>query len=211
VYEEHPGAPKPPGEPEASSTTLNAWQGRLQTLEAIASYYALEYTVTFPDGPVRLHGGQVAPSLFPLLRAMPQAGRFFRDGEDAPRANLFVVISDRLWRERLGSAPDAVGRTLKIEGKPHLIVGIAKPDFHFPDQESQLWTPYDDPARLDPTIQGGVWLSLALGRLKRAPRRRRRPPKARPRRAVCRGHPRSRSSLASAGPWKSASSVSSTR
>src|SRR6476646_11611683 len=72
VYEEHPGAPKPPGEPEASSTTLNAWQGRVQALEAIASYYALEYTVAFPEGPVRLHGSQVAPSLFTLLRATPQ-------------------------------------------------------------------------------------------------------------------------------------------
>jgi hypothetical protein len=31
---------------------------RLQTLEDIAAYYALEYTVSFPDGPVRLHGAQ---------------------------------------------------------------------------------------------------------------------------------------------------------
>jgi putative ABC transport system permease protein len=166
IYEEHPGAPKPPGDPEASSTTLNAWQGRLQSLEAIASYYALEYTVMFADGPVRLHGGQVAPALFPLLRATPQAGRFFAAGEDAPRANLFVVISDRLWRERLHAAPDAVGRALTIEGKPHVIVGIARPGFHFPDRDAQLWTPYDDPTRLDPSVQGGVWLSNALGRLK---------------------------------------------
>jgi hypothetical protein len=31
---------------------------RLQTLEDIAPYDALEYTVSFPDGPVRLHGEQ---------------------------------------------------------------------------------------------------------------------------------------------------------
>jgi predicted permease len=166
IYEEHPGAPTPPGDREASSTTLNAWQGRLQTLEAIASYYALDYTVTFPDGPARVHGGQVAPALFSLLRVTPQAGRFFLPGEDAPRSNLFVVIADRFWRERLYAAADAVGRTLTIEGKPHVIVGIARPDFHFPDRDAQIWTPYDDPTRLDPTVQGGVWLSIALGRLR---------------------------------------------
>ena len=115
---------------------------------------------------MRLHGGQVGPALFPLLRATPQAGRFFLPGEDAPRANRFVVIGDRLWRERLQSAPDAVGRTMIIEGKPHVIVGIARPDFHFPDADAQLWTPFDDPTRLDPTIQGGVWLTLAIGRLR---------------------------------------------
>src|SRR3954466_480032 len=53
IYEEHPGAPRPPGEPETSNITLNAWGARLRSLEPIAPYYALEYTVAFPDGPVR--------------------------------------------------------------------------------------------------------------------------------------------------------------
>src|SRR5262245_27955652 len=58
IYEEHPGAPKPPGEREISSTTLNAWQPRLQALEDLAPYFALEFTVKFPSGAVRLHGAQ---------------------------------------------------------------------------------------------------------------------------------------------------------
>jgi predicted permease len=166
VYEEHPGAPKPPGDREISSTTLKAWQPRLRTLDDLAPYFPLEFTVTFGEGPVRLHGAQAAPSLFGLLRAVPQAGRFFLPGEDAPRANLFVVIADRLWRERFGGSPEAIGRTLTIEGKPHVIVGVARPGLVFPDADVQLWVPYDDPTRLDPTIQGGVWLAMALGRLK---------------------------------------------
>jgi len=32
IYEEHPGAPRPPGEPETSNITLNPWTPRLQTL-----------------------------------------------------------------------------------------------------------------------------------------------------------------------------------
>ena len=59
IYEEHPGAPRPPGDLETSNTTLNAWASRLRSLENIAPYYAVEYTVAFPDGPVRVHGGQV--------------------------------------------------------------------------------------------------------------------------------------------------------
>jgi len=166
VYEEHPGAPTPPGDREISSTTLNAWQPRLQALEDVAAYYPLELTVRFPDATVRLHGAQAAPSLFPLLRVTPALGRFYLPGEDAPRANLFVVIADRLWRERFDASPAVLGRTLTIEGKPHVIVGVAPPGLVFPDPDVQLWVPYDDPTRLDPTIQGGVWLTLALGRLK---------------------------------------------
>jgi hypothetical protein len=36
-------APKPPGERETRNVTLNAWTPRLQTLEDVAPYYALEY------------------------------------------------------------------------------------------------------------------------------------------------------------------------
>jgi putative ABC transport system permease protein len=76
------------------------------------------------------------------------------------------VIADRLWRERFGASPGVLGATLTVEGKPHVIVGVAPPGLVFPDPDVQLWVPYDDPTRLDPTVQGGVWLALALGRLK---------------------------------------------
>lgn len=36
IYEEHPGAPRPPGVPETSNITLNAWTPRLRTPEDIA-------------------------------------------------------------------------------------------------------------------------------------------------------------------------------
>src|SRR4051812_34254386 len=37
IYEEHPGAPAPPGEPPLANLTLNTWAGRLQTLEGLAA------------------------------------------------------------------------------------------------------------------------------------------------------------------------------
>ena len=42
LYEEHPGAPRMPGEPPLSNTTMYAWAARLETLEALAPYYARE-------------------------------------------------------------------------------------------------------------------------------------------------------------------------
>jgi putative ABC transport system permease protein len=49
VYEEHPGAPRPPGEPPLTNTTMYAWRARTQTVEGLAAYYAREYTVSL-DG-----------------------------------------------------------------------------------------------------------------------------------------------------------------
>jgi putative ABC transport system permease protein len=166
LFEEHPGAPRPPGDPQLSNTTLYAWRDRLQTLDGIAAYYAREYTVALGGNATRVHGAEVSPSLFGLLGATPALGRFLRAGDDARNANRFVVIGDRLWREHLAGAADVIGRTLTIEGTAHEVVGVAPPGLGFPDHDTQLWTPYDDPTLADPSVQGGMWLSQALGRLK---------------------------------------------
>ena len=165
VYEEHPGAPRMSGEPPLTNTTMYAWRARLGTLEGLAAYYAREYTVVFEGEGVRVHGAEASASLFPILRTVAVAGRFFEQDEEPRGRNLVVVISDRLWRDRFARRADTVGRSLLIEGKPHVIIGVAAPELRFPDADTQLWTPYDDPTLSDPSVQGGMWLAPTLGRL----------------------------------------------
>jgi putative ABC transport system permease protein len=76
IYEEHPGAPKAPGDPELSNTTMYAWAPRATTVEALAGYYAREYTAVFDGEAVRVHGAEAAPAVFTLLRARPPARTF---------------------------------------------------------------------------------------------------------------------------------------
>jgi predicted permease len=166
LYEEHPGAPKQVGEPPLSNTTMYAWRDRARTVEALAGYYAREYTVLFDGDAVRVHGAEAAPALFTLLRARPQLGRFYADAEAAPTHNRFAVIGDRLWRERFAARADIAGQSLVVDGAPHVIVGVAGADLRFPDRDVQLWTPYDDPTLRDPSVQGGMWLAPTLARLR---------------------------------------------
>ncbi|HEY2904273.1 MAG TPA: ABC transporter permease [Vicinamibacterales bacterium] len=166
IWEEHPGAVRIQAEPPLSNRTLYAWRERMQTLEGIAAYGSREYTVGFDDAPTRVKGAEVSASLFSLLRAVPAAGRFFNSGEDAPSNRRFVVLSDRLWRDRFGARADVVGRPLAIDGTSYQIVGVTPAGFRFPDGDAQLWTPFDDPTLTSPNVQGGIWLVFGLGRLK---------------------------------------------
>src|SRR6185295_16452745 len=141
-YEEHPGAPRPPGEPPMSNTTMYAWRARTQTLDGMAAYYAREYTVSSNDEATRLHGAEVSAAAFSLFGAKPAAGRFFSAGEEAPRPKPVVVLSDRFWRDRFSRRADVIGAAMTIEGQPYEIVGVADAGFHFPDHDTQIWTPY---------------------------------------------------------------------
>ena len=55
-----------------------------------------------------------------------------------------------------------IGQSLTLDGRPHVVVGVARPDFAFPDQDVQLWTPYV----VEPEEPGSVDVFYAVARLK---------------------------------------------
>lgn len=57
--------------------------------------------------------------------AIPQLGRFFDSGEDQAGA----VVSDHLWRQDLGGAPDVIGRYITLGTTQVPIIGVARPEF----------------------------------------------------------------------------------
>ncbi|MEZ5319918.1 MAG: ABC transporter permease [Vicinamibacterales bacterium] len=70
--------------------------------------------------------------LFDTLRVAPEAGRFFRPGEDAPGVACVAVIGHGLAVRRFGAASDAVGRVVRLNDRPCTLVGVAPRGFDFP-------------------------------------------------------------------------------
>ena len=66
----------------------------------------------------------VTSQFFGSIGARARIGRLLTDEEaDTGSANI-VVISEPFWKARLGGTPDALGRTLAINGKPFVVVGV---------------------------------------------------------------------------------------
>lgn len=53
--------------------------------------------------------------------------------DDLPSAPPRVVLTERFWRNRLRSDPQIVGKSLTLDGIPHMVVGVTPVDFrgHF--------------------------------------------------------------------------------
>ena len=79
--------------------------------------------------PQRVFGQLVSPDYFPVLGVEPQRGRLLSPELDRPGDAPVVVISDRFWRTRLNSSPDAVGQTITLNRQTAIIVGIAPRNF----------------------------------------------------------------------------------
>lgn len=78
----------------------------------------------------RIMGMFVSPAYFDVMGVRPERGRFFSADEDVPGSSPAVaVLSHAFWSEALGSDPDVLGSTVRVNRIPVEVVGIAPPDF----------------------------------------------------------------------------------
>ena len=111
--------------------------------------------------PGRAHVSQTSWNFFPTLGTQPVLGRGFMPDEDTPGRSEIAIIGYGLWQQLFAGDPRALGSTLRIDGKPLTIIGIAPPGFDYPGR-SVLWKPaafspgnngWETVARLKPGIE----------------------------------------------------------
>jgi predicted permease len=108
--------------------------------------------------PERVFGQLVSPDYFAVLGVRAQQGRVLSAELDKPGDAPVVVITDRFWRNRLNSSPDAVGQILRLNGQIATIVGITPKNFHgaLSINPSELFVPITAPAALAPELANDV-------------------------------------------------------
>jgi predicted permease len=124
-----------------SSWNYGDWQQQQSSFESMGALHRHRYNLSDAGEPIRLDGARISASLFPLLGKTPVVGRSFTGEDDATgRPARVAIVSDRLWRERFGGSPDVVGRTIRLDGEVHEIVGVMEPGYRFPEW-AEVWTP----------------------------------------------------------------------
>ena len=116
------------------------WSRESQSFTHTAIWEILRFNIAGGSNPEQVHGLRVSSSVFPMLGIPPQLGRTFTAEEDAPGPNV-VVLSDSLWRRRLGARQDAIGQMVRLNGQPYEVIGVMPPSFSFVQQEVALWVP----------------------------------------------------------------------
>jgi predicted permease len=89
----------------------------------------------------RVESYTTTPSFFKVAGVPPQLGRAFTDQEGEIGHELVVVLSDAYWRSQFGGDRSAIGRELRIDGRPHTVVGVMPPGFRPHDDDTAMWTP----------------------------------------------------------------------
>jgi predicted permease len=105
------------------------------------------YTESFDlgDRTDRIWTERTTGNYFSALRIPIALGRAYTE-ESSARGENVMVLSHDFWSRRLAADSSIVGRTLRIEGAPRTVIGVAAPVFHgfSPMIRSDAWSPIDE-------------------------------------------------------------------
>ncbi len=102
--------------------------------------------------PERVNVGQLTQDFLPIFGARSAVGRLFTVEDFTPDAPRSVVLSHSFWQRYGNSERSVVGRTIRLDGQTHMIVGVLSADFVEPEalirDHIDVWVPSNPPQAL---------------------------------------------------------------
>jgi putative ABC transport system permease protein len=125
---------------EVSYPDYAEWRRRVRSLSSLAAVPSTVGRMVWEEGGVGepVNGAPVASELFGVLGVEPALGRTFTPEEDRIGAERVVVLGNGVWRRRFGGDPRVVGRRVRLDGRPHTVVGVMPPGFEYP-RGAEVW------------------------------------------------------------------------
>lgn len=136
--------------PDGSTFTAVSWPDLLdlakncKLVDALIADKIMGTTLSLGDRAEVVAGSVVSSNYFDALGVHPVLGRGFEPAEDWGRnAHPVTVISYWMWKQRFHGDPQIIGKTQRLNGVQHTIVGVAPKGFYgtFVGYAVGFWVP----------------------------------------------------------------------
>jgi len=115
------------------------WHKRARGVSAMGLFRGHDVTLTGGAEALPIDGALVTSGVFFALGVSPILGRGMAPDEDQPGATPVAVLREDLWRQAFDGDPNVVGRTVRLDGVTHTIVGVMPERYRFPRDTTQIW------------------------------------------------------------------------
>jgi len=117
------------------------FQSQTKSFSALGAFSRLDVDVSDKSGlPTQYKGAYVTSNTFSIIGQQPVIGRAFLPEDARPGAPPVAILSYGLWENRYGKDPALIGRSIRINEIPTVVIGVMPPAIEFPGT-SQLWMP----------------------------------------------------------------------
>ncbi|MGH8297821.1 MAG: ABC transporter permease [Steroidobacteraceae bacterium] len=133
--------PLPPGSAMSAPTYQRLRAARALSSSGLVAEWG-DRTIAIPGEPPANHEVfAVTASTLETLDVRPLLGRWMSPAANQVGGPAEVDLSYGLWQSAFHGDPHALGRTLRVSGRPYTVVGVMPPGFDFPARHPQLWVP----------------------------------------------------------------------
>ncbi len=114
------------------------WRQQNHVFSAVSAYFSWGANLVAQGQPRRINRTTCSFDLLRLLGVRPALGRDFLPTDERAGHVPVAVISHSLWQGSFGGDPNAVGRSLAIDGQRFTIIGVMPAGFRYPG-DSEVW------------------------------------------------------------------------
>ncbi len=104
------------------------------SLEAVAEFSAMTFTMLGVETPRRVRAGIVTGNYFDVMGLSATLGRTVGREDDGEGTPAVIVLSDAYWKNVFGADPEIVGKTVEINGRTATFVGVAEAAPPYPER-----------------------------------------------------------------------------
>ena len=145
VWERYPAQSIDRNDPAAANYA--DWKAQSQSFDSLAMFsWVKGVNLSGRDEPMRILSASVTANLFRTLRVEPLIGRVFTAEEEIPGRDQVVLLGYNLWKSRFGGDPAVIGKTVSLDARSSVVVGVMPQGFVFPggtgiNPAVDLWRP----------------------------------------------------------------------
>jgi len=142
-----------------------AIRDRQDAFSGVFGYSGTEFNLTAGGEIRRANGTWVSGDYFSTLGVRPALGRLLVRADDVRGCQPVAVLGFGFWQSEYGGSRAMIGKTISLDHRPHMIVGVADPSFFGVSvgESAQVYVPLCLRPELDSRT---MWYLRVVGRRK---------------------------------------------
>jgi putative ABC transport system permease protein len=126
------------GEVSVSYPNFLDWRSQTHAFSQMAAVYQVNFNLAGITQPEYIGGDAVSPNFLSMMGVRPFLGRDFDASEEKPGTAPVVLLGYSLWQSHFGADPNAIGRTIALDGRSFTIIGVLPPYYRSLDTTDVL-------------------------------------------------------------------------
>ena len=127
---------------QVSVPELQDYEQRSHTLDGVAEYHSLWFTLLDRGEPERVQSGIVSSNYFELMGIRPILGQTFPNTGESAGAEPVLLLSHDFWQSHFGGDAGVIGQTVEMNDRIHTIIGVLPENLPQYPGTNDVWMPW---------------------------------------------------------------------